>query len=85
MYNIAFIMKSNLRRHVLELVQKPKTAKMISKELRKHIQSISRTLIEMEKKNMVKCVNPKDDRFRFYQITTKGESVLKKVKEIEGN
>ena len=84
MYDVAFVMKGSLRRKILTNLEKPKTAKVISKEFSKHIQSVSRALIQLEKKNFVKCLNPSDDRFRFYKITEKGKKVLKEIKELEG-
>ena len=83
MYDVAFVMKGSLRRKILTNLEKPKTAKNISKEFSKHIQSVSRALIQLEKKNFVKCLNPSDDRFRFYKITEKGKKVLKKLKDLE--
>lgn len=84
MHNAIFIIKGKLRKNILlGLQEKPKTGKKLSSELEKHLTSISRILIELEKKKFVKCLNPKDDRFRFYQITNKGKQVLKKISEME--
>ncbi|MBW2976594.1 winged helix DNA-binding protein [Candidatus Woesearchaeota archaeon] len=83
MYNVAFIIGSRVRKGILGLIDSPKTAKMLGKELDRHINTISRALREMEKKNMVVCLNPKNDRNRFYRITKKGKDVLRKVKDIE--
>ena len=77
MYDVAFILRGKLRKSVLEKLDKPKTAKILSKETNKHIQSVSRVLIQLEKKKLVKCLNPKDDRFRFYQRTQRGTALLK--------
>jgi len=61
-----FLKKGKLRRDVLDSLDKPKTATELAKELGKHRSSISRVLLELEKKNLIKCVNPEDDRFRHY-------------------
>ena len=84
MYDVAFVTRSRLRRDILQIVDKPKTVKRMCKELNKYMSVVSRALREMEKKKMLICLNPKDDRNRYYQITKKGKNILKKVKEIEG-
>lgn len=61
-----FLKKGKLRGKVLSSLTKAKTATEIAKELGRHRSSISRVLLELEKKGFVKCVNPKDDRFRHY-------------------
>jgi DNA-binding MarR family transcriptional regulator len=61
-----FLKKGKLRKEVLLKLDKPKTATELAKELGKHRSSISRMLLELEKKGFVKCVNPEDDRFRHY-------------------
>lgn len=84
MRNAIFIFKGKLRKLILRLLSnKPKNAKLLSKEAEKHITSVSRTLIELESNKFVECVNPEDDRFRFYKITRKGKNALKKIAEIE--
>ncbi len=71
-----FIRKGKVRREVLEKLKEPKTATEISKEIGKHRSSISRILLSLEKKGLVKCVNPEDDRYRHYQITNKGKESI---------
>ncbi len=83
MYDIAYLTRGKLRREVLRLLERPKTATMLGKELSRHRSSISRILLELEERGFVKCLNPKDVMHRFYQITPKGEDLLKKGKELE--
>jgi len=64
--NEIFLKKGNLRKKVLDNLNEPKTATELAKELGKHRSSISRVLLELEKKGFVKCVNPEDDRYRHY-------------------
>ncbi len=61
-----FLKKGKLRKKVLSKLNNPKTATELAKEMNKHRSSISRILLELEKKGFIKCVNPKDDRFRHY-------------------
>lgn len=71
-----FIKKGKLRREILEKSREPKTATEISKETGKHRSSISRILLSLEKRGLVKCVNPDDDRYRHYQITNRGRRII---------
>jgi DNA-binding MarR family transcriptional regulator len=61
-----FLKQGKLRKDVLNSLTEPKTATDIAKEIWKHRSSISRVLIELEKKGLVKCINPDDDKFRHY-------------------
>ncbi len=61
-----FIKKGRLRKKILDKLDTPKTATELAKELGKHRSAISRTLIDLEKEGLVKCVNPEDDKFRHY-------------------
>lgn len=61
-----YLKSGKLRKTVLDKLTEAKTATEIAKELRKHRSSISRVLLELEKKGLVKCVNPEDDKFRHY-------------------
>jgi DNA-binding MarR family transcriptional regulator len=71
-----FIKKGKLRKDVLKRLLEPKTATEVSKEIEKHRSSVSRILLGLEKKGLVKCVNPEDDRYRHYQITHKGKESI---------
>jgi DNA-binding MarR family transcriptional regulator len=61
-----FLKKGKLRQEILSKLDTPKTATELSKELKKHRSSISRTLIELKKAGFIKIINPEDDRFRHY-------------------
>ena len=61
-----FLKKGKLRKEIYEKLNVPKTASELAKELGKHRSSISRVLLELEKKGYIKCVNPEDDKFRHY-------------------
>ncbi|MBI2575857.1 helix-turn-helix transcriptional regulator [Candidatus Woesearchaeota archaeon] len=84
MRDVIFVIKGKLRKSILTFLRdKPKTGKRLSKELGKHLTSVSRTLLELEKKRYISCINPDDDRHRYYKITNKGESSLNKILELE--
>ena len=61
-----FLKKSKLRKEVYGLLEKPKTATEIAKELGKHRSSVSRVLLDLGEAGFAKCVNPDDKSFRHY-------------------
>jgi len=61
-----FLKKSKLRKEVWDKLTEEKTASEIAKDLKKHRSSISRVLLDMEKKGFVKCLNSEDKSFRCY-------------------
>lgn len=83
MYDIAFLARSKVKIKILELLNKPKTATRLAKELNVHRSSVSRILLILEEKGFVKCANPKDAMNRYYIITDKAKRILKKLTEIE--
>ncbi len=79
--NISFIIRSKHRKDILKLLDKPKTPTQLSKEIGLHFNSVSRTLIELERNRLIKCLNPSQKLIRFYQITNKGKRLLEKLKD----
>ncbi len=47
-----------------------------SKMYRTHVR---RTLLELQKKKLVKCLNPKDRIYKIYQLTHLGKEVLRDI------
>ena len=80
--DISFIIRGIHRKEILELLDKPKTPTQIKEKTNLHFNSVSRTIIELEKQKFVKCLNPSQKLARFYQITDRGKELLKKIKEL---
>ena len=77
--DISFIHRGKHRKEVLEHLDRPKTPTQLKEELKIHFNIISKTLIELESNNFVKCLNPDQKMARFYEITQKGRDVLEEV------
>lgn len=77
---ISFIVRAKRRKTILENLKKPKTPKEIAIELKISISNVSNSLAELKNKGLVKCKNPKDHLFKFYEITKKGKLLLKKIR-----
>ena len=43
------------------------------------LSNVSNTLPELVKKGLVKCKNPKDHYYKYYELTSNGKSLLKKL------
>lgn len=82
---ISFINRSKYRRKVLkELHSSPNTPTELSKKLSFPRSSVSEALSKLGNKGLIKALT-KARKSKYYDITDKGEKILKKLKELEGN
>jgi|TARA_Y100000310_G_scaffold270310_1_gene284073 DNA-binding PadR family transcriptional regulator len=59
---------------------KKKTQAELHHESKMYRTHVRRTLIELQKRKLVKCLNPKDRIYKIYQITNLGKEVLEEIK-----
>ena len=76
---ISYVVRGKVRLSVLSVLSKPMTPTKIADLLKNHRSTVSRSLIDMEKKGLVKCLTPKEKTGRLYTITKNGKSILEKV------
>lgn len=76
---ISYVVRGKTRLDILKALDKPMTPTQISDKLRNHRSTISRTLLEMEKRGLVKCLTPKEKTGRLYNITKKGKDILERA------
>lgn len=63
----------------MELLEsKAMTPTEISDELKTHFSQVAKNLVELEKRELVKCLTPSLRKGRLYGITEKGKKTLKK-------
>lgn len=74
---LSHLRRSRIKQRILSLLSEPKTATDLKKVLGVHRESVSRALLEMEARGLVKCITPEQPNFRYYQITDKGTKALK--------
>lgn len=74
--DISFIERAKQRKAVLVLLDKPKTPTQMKKESCLHFNTISRALVELEKKGFVVCLTPNQKLCRFYELTKKGKKIV---------
>ena len=66
---------------ILQLLKdKEKTQAELHHESGLYRTHVRRSLIELEDKKLVKCLNPKDRIYKLYKITKTGKEVLNKIK-----
>ena len=81
--DVAYLSRGEKKKEILKILDKPKTPTQISKLLKMHRSSASKILLQMEKKQFVKCLNPEDKMARYYQATEKGLKALKELENLE--
>ena len=74
---ISFVKRGKIRRVVIENLSRPKTPTELSDLINAHRSSVSRAIIALEKKELIKCLTPSEKRGRLYKITALGEKILK--------
>ena len=62
-------------------LDKPKTASILSKELKTHRSTISDVLKQMQDRGLVICLDQEQPYNRYYKLTDKGKDILKKINE----
>lgn len=78
---ISYVVRGKVRSSILNVLDSPMTPTQIARRLKNHRSTISRTLLEMKKKGLVKCLTPKEKTGRLYVLSKKGKGILKKVKK----
>ena len=82
MYNlVSYIIRGRIRLSILRVLDKPMTPTQIAEILKNHRSTISRSLLSMEEKGIVKCLTPKEKTGRLFALTLKGKGVLKEIKQ----
>ena len=77
--DVSYLLRSPLRLKIIECLSssdKSLTPLDIAKKTDIARSNVSTKLGELVKKNYVTCVNPKDRKWRFYQISNKGKKAL---------
>lgn len=84
MWELVSFIQARLRRVCLEELSKgQKTPSMIAKRTGDHLTHVSRALVELSEKELVRCLTPDTTKNRFYEITEKGSEILQKLRELE--
>jgi len=79
---ISYLIKAKNSLKILELLvaEGDYTSKQIQVKLGLHLSNVSRTMTDLEKRKLIKCINPKSI-VKFYIPTNKGKDSLTEVEE----
>jgi DNA-binding MarR family transcriptional regulator len=78
---IAVLKRSKTKVLILKMLFDAKTPTEIAKALDLHQSSVSRSILQMEKAGLLKCLTPSQPNFRHYVISERGKSLLGKLKK----
>ena len=81
--NVGFVLKSEKRKKLLFLLEKPKTPTQLSKAMGSSLPNVSLKLKDMVDRGLIECINPESLKGRIYTLTEKGKETLEKIKEME--
>ena len=76
---LSYLRRSKIKIGLLKRLSEPKTATDLKKSLNFHRESISRALLDLEKKGLVECITPNQPNFRYYKITENGKNLISKL------
>lgn len=76
---ISFVNRGKVRKKVLKELVKPMTPTELSTKIQIHRSTTSRTLIELERKGLVKCLTPKEKMGRYYEVSDEGKKILQEI------
>ena len=76
---VSFVTRGKVRVKVLRELSDPKTPTKLAPIVKTHRSTVSRAILSLERKGLVKCITPKEKIGRYYQITEKGKLILKKL------
>jgi len=79
---ISYLIKAKNSLKILELLvtDGDYTSKQIQVKLGLHLSNVSRTVSDLERRKLIKCINP-ESVVKFYISTTKGKDILTEVEE----
>ena len=80
---ISFVIRGKIRKKVLLNLDKPLTPTQLSEKIKTHRSTTSRTLLELEKKGLVKCITPNENMGRFYEITKQGKKIIEEIIKVK--
>lgn len=82
---VSFVNRSRIRKSVLENFEEPYTPTELSEIIKTHRSTVSRAILELEKKGLVKCITPNEKMGRYYQISDQGRKILEIIKKRDIN
>jgi len=76
---LSWVARGKQRRLVIRAIDGMKIVTDISKVSSVSLNNTSRVLIDFRKKEIAKCINPKEKMGRIYELTNRGKEIQKKL------
>lgn len=80
---ISYVIASRTRKSIIMKLDTPRIPTFLAKDLSINLANVSRALAELEKKNIVLCLTPKQKVGKIYTLTKKGKEILEKIMKME--
>lgn len=80
---LSFVLRGERRKAILLCLDKPRIPKEIADCCKASIHNVSKSLKELSDKGLIVCKNPQDKFYRFYELTKKGNEIIKELKHYE--
>ncbi len=80
--DVSYVLSSSYRKRTLEKLDSPKTPSTLSKEVNINKTHVSKTLSELEGKNMITCLTKNAIKGKLYIISEYGKEILKEVEKL---
>jgi len=79
---VSYVLKAKNSQKILSLLvtKGDYNSTQIKKETNLYLSNISRALVELEKKELIHCINP-DSAIKFYVATKKGKEIHKIIQK----
>lgn len=77
---VSFVSRGKIRKVVLSNLVKPHTPTELSHIIKTHRSTTSRTILALERKGLLKCITPKENMGRYYEITALGKKIIGIIK-----
>ena len=76
-----WIVRGKQRKKIIKVINKAKIPTEIKEETKISLNNVSDVLREFKKKEIVKCLNPKEKTGRLYKLTPKGMRIREMIEE----
>jgi predicted transcriptional regulator len=81
--DVSYVIASKTRKAILLRLETPRTPTFLAKDLGINLANISRALTELESKDVVICLTPKQKVGKIYSLTKKGRDIVDQMKKME--
>jgi predicted transcriptional regulator len=77
----SWILKGKQRKKILKVMDKPLIPTQIKEKTDLSLNNVSDILREFRKRELAKCINPKEKTGRLYELTDKGKKLRKQLQD----